>query len=118
MPAAIALAVVALIHVWAFVLESILWTTPTGKRFFGLSTELAEGSKALAMNQGLYNLFLAAGLVWGIVAPAAYRFDIRLFFLSCVIIAGVFGAITAKRSILFVQGVPGLIALALVIITR
>lgn len=111
----IAVAFVAFLHVAFLVLEMFLWTKPAGRRIFGLTRELAEGSKALAMNQGLYNGFLAAGLVWGIVAGS---FDVKVFFLACVIIAGIFGALTAKRSILFVQGLPAAIALALVLATR
>jgi len=108
-------AFVAFLHVGFLVLEMFLWTKPTGRRIFGLTRELAEASKALAMNQGLYNGFLAAGLVWGIVAGS---FDVKVFFLACVIIAGIFGALTAKRSILFVQGLPAAIALALVLVAR
>jgi putative membrane protein len=104
-------AIVALFHVWALVLEMFLWTKPFGRRAFGLTPELAESSKVLAANQGLYNGFLAAGLVWGLVAGRA---DVEIFFLACVIIAGVFGALTAKRSILYMQALPGAIALAAV----
>jgi putative membrane protein len=104
-------AIVALFHVWALVLEMFLWTKPFGRRAFGLTPELAESSKVLAANQGLYNGFLAAGLIWGLVAGRA---DVEIFFLACVIIAGVFGALTAKRSILYMQALPGAIALAAV----
>jgi putative membrane protein len=103
--------IVAVLHIYALVLEMFLWTKPFGRRTFGLTKELAEGSKALAANQGLYNGFLAAGLIWGL---AAGRRDVEIFFLACVIIAGVFGALTAKRSILFVQALPGAMALAAV----
>jgi putative membrane protein len=106
----IAVIVVALLHVAFLVLEMFLWTKPFGRRTFGLSRELAEATKGLAANQGLYNGFLAAGLIWGLLAGDA-GFSIKVFFLACVIVAGIFGAITAKRSILFVQAVPGLIAL-------
>jgi putative membrane protein len=106
----IAVAFVASLHVAFLVLEMFLWTKPAGRRIFGLSKELAEGSKALAANQGLYNGFLAAGLVWGLIAG----FEVKVFFLACVIIAGIFGAITAKRTILWVQAMPGAVALALV----
>ncbi len=100
-------AAVALLHAAFLVLEMFLWTKPIGRRVFGLSKELAEASAKLAANQGLYNGFLAAGLLWGL-----FRADTRvvLFFLSCVIVAGVFGAITAKRSILWVQALPGALA--------
>jgi putative membrane protein len=101
---------VALLHVMFLVLEMFLWTKPFGRRTFGLSRELAEATKGLAANQGLYNGFLAAGLIWGVLLGEA-GFSIKVFFLVCVIVAGIFGAITAKRSILFVQALPGLIAL-------
>jgi putative membrane protein len=91
-----------------------LWTKPTGRRIFGLTPELAQGSRALAANQGLYNGFLAAGLIWSLYAGI----QAQMFFLICVIIAGIFGAITAKRSILWVQGLPAAIALALVFLAR
>jgi putative membrane protein len=116
MLASIAIGVVALLHIAFFVLESFLWTTPTGRRIFGLTRELAESTKSLAANQGLYNAFLAAGLIWGALRPNA--FSVRIFFLSCVIVAGIVGAFTAKRSILFVQALPGAIALILVLMAR
>ncbi len=106
----IAVVVIAILHLGFLVLEMFLWTKPTGRRIFGLSKELAEASAGLAMNQGLYNGFLAAGLLWSLTAGR----NVAIFFLACVIIAGIFGAITAKRSILFVQAIPGAIALALV----
>ena len=103
---------VAALHLLFLVLEMFLWTKPFGRRTFGLTKELAEASAKLAANQGLYNGFLAAGLIWGI---AANLFEVKVFFLVCVIVAGVFGAFTAKRSILFVQALPG--ALALVVLS-
>ena len=106
----IAVLVVALLHIGFLVLEMFLWTKPFGRKTFGLSRELAEATKGLAANQGLYNGFLAAGLIWGVI-EGERAFAIKVFFLGCVIVAGIFGAITAKRSILFVQAVPGLIAL-------
>lgn len=102
---------VAVLHVAFLVLEMFLWTKPFGRRTFGLSRELAEATKGLAANQGLYNGFLAAGLIWGV---AEHVFALQVFFLACVIVAGIFGAITAKRSILFVQALPGLLALVAV----
>jgi putative membrane protein len=102
---------VALLHLLFLVLEMFLWTKPFGRRTFGLTQEIADASANLAANQGLYNGFLVAGLVWGLVANA---FDVKVFFLVCVIVAGVFGAFTAKRSILFVQALPGALALAAV----
>ena len=109
----VAVGLVALLHVYFFVLESFLWTRPYGRRVFGLSPEKAEMTKSLAANQGLYNGFLAAGLVWGLVAGDDAH-TIKIFFLSCVVIAGIVGAITANRKILWVQAVPGAIAMALV----
>jgi putative membrane protein len=106
---------VAALHLLFLVLEMFLWTKPFGRRTFGLTKELAEASAKLAANQGLYNGFLAAGLIWGVAANA---FDVKVFFLVCVIVAGVFGAFTAKRSILFVQALPGALALAAVIAGR
>ncbi|HEV7767880.1 MAG TPA: DUF1304 domain-containing protein [Thermoanaerobaculia bacterium] len=113
----IAVVVVALLHLGFLVLEMFLWTKPFGRRTFGLSRELAEATKGLAANQGLYNGFLAAGLIWGVIAGDA-GFQIKVFFLACVIIAGIFGAITAKRSVLFVQALPGLVALIAVWFAR
>ena len=115
--ASIAVVLVACLHIAFFVLESFLWTKPAGRRIFGLSRELAESTKSLAANQGLYNGFLAAGLIWGLLAPSC-GFEIKIFFLSCVIIAGIVGAITAKRSILWIQAMPGVVALLLVLWTQ
>ena len=108
-------AAVAVLHLMFLVLEMFLWTKPFGRRTFGLTPELAEASAKLAANQGLYNGFLAAGLIWGLVGSS---FDVRVFFLGCVIVAGIFGAFTAKRSILWVQALPGAIALAAVLAAR
>lgn len=109
----VAVAAVAVLHLLFLVLEMFLWRTPFGRRAFGLTPELAEASAPLAMNQGLYNGFLAAGLIWGLCAAPEIGRPVQVFFLICVIVAGVFGAATAKRSILFVQALPGAIALAL-----
>jgi putative membrane protein len=106
---------VALLHIYFLVLEMFLWDKPKGMKTFGLTPEKAAVTKSLAMNQGLYNGFLAAGLVWGLCAAA---FDFKVFFLACVIVAGAFGAVTASRKILWVQAVPGLVALGLVLATR
>src|SRR6187431_2920001 len=103
-------ALVAVLHAYFLVLEMFLWTKPAGRRAFGTSQEQAEQSKVLAMNQGLYNGFLAAGLVWGLTLGAAGR-NVVIFFLVCVIAAGVFGAATASRKILWVQALPGTLAL-------
>jgi putative membrane protein len=115
--ASIAIAFVACLHLAFFVLESFLWTKPVGRRVFGLSAEVAASSASLAANQGLYNAFLAAGLVWGLF-PGECSFGIKVFFLSCVVIAGIVGGFTAKRSILIVQALPGAIALLLVLFSQ
>ena len=110
----IAVALVALLHLYFLVLEMFLWEKPLGLRIFGLTPEFAQASKSLAANQGLYNGFLAAGLVWGLsLGPDGH--SITLFFLACVIVAGVFGALTANRRILWVQALPGALALALLL---
>jgi len=103
-------AVVALLHFYFLVLEMFLWTKPTGRRVFGTTEEFAIASKTLAANQGLYNGFLAAGLLWGL-SLGANGFAIRLFFLACVVVAGVFGAATVNRRILFVQALPAMLAI-------
>src|SRR6267378_2582828 len=112
----VAVAVVALLHVYFLVLEMFLWDKPRGLRTFGLTPEFAAASKSLAANQGLYNGFLAAGLIWGLALGAAGD-PIKIFFLGCVIVAGVFGAFTANLKILWVQALPGAIALALVLVS-
>ena len=116
--ATVLVAVVALIHVYIVVLEMVLWTTPRGRAAFGLTPEFAQQTKALAGNQGLYNGFLAAGLVWGLVGPDHLRFGFQVFFLLCVVVAGLYGAATASRKILFVQAVPGALALAAVLVAH
>jgi putative membrane protein len=112
----IAVAVVALLHVYFLVLEMFFWDKPRGLRTFGLTPEFAAASKSLAANQGLYNGFLAAGLIWGL-ALGANGDPIKIFFLGCIIVAGVFGAFTANLKILWVQALPGGIALALVMLS-
>jgi putative membrane protein len=117
--ATLAVALVALLHVYFLVLEIFLWNTPYGRRVFGLTPEFAAASRKLAMNQGLYNGFLAAGLAWGLARQSAGgAADVTLFFLGCVVVAGVFGAATASRKILFVQALPGAVGFALVWLTR
>ena len=113
--AAVLVALVAALHAYFLVLEMFLWTTPNGRRVFGLDADFAEKSKALAANQGLYNGFLVAGLVWGLVAD---RTDVQVFFLVCVVVAGVYGAATVNRRILFVQAVPAVLALGAVLLAR
>lgn len=103
---------VAALHLGFLVLEMFLWTTPTGRQVFGLDPAFAAESKALAANQGLYNGFLVAGLVWGLVTDAT---DVKLFFLACVVVAGVYGAATVSRRILVVQALPAVVAFVLVL---
>ena len=111
----IAVALVALLHFYFLILEMFLWDKPRGLRTFGITPEFAAASKSLAANQGLYNGFLAAGLVWGLALGAAGN-PVKIFFLACIITAGVFGACTASRKILWVQALPGAIALILVLL--
>jgi len=110
----IAVALVALLHLWFLVLEMFLWTKPLGLKTFRLTPEFAAASKSLAANQGLYNGFLAAGLVWGLLLGVTGN-PIKIFFLSCVIVAGVYAALTVNRKILWVQALPATVALALVL---
>ena len=111
--------IVAAEHLWFLVLEMFLWTKPIGLRTFRQSEEKARSSAALAANQGLYNGFLAAGLVWGLLAsPPEFAVSIKVFFLTCVVIAGVVGARTVSPRILVVQAVPAALALLLVLSAR
>lgn len=110
MLATILIALVAAIHVYILVLEMFLWDTKTGRKAFSLSADFARDTRVLAANQGLYNGFLAAGLLWGLWLGDA-GFQVKLFFLACVLIAGVFGAATASKKILYVQALPALIAM-------
>ncbi|MBX3466639.1 MAG: DUF1304 domain-containing protein [Planctomycetes bacterium] len=112
--AQVLVALVALAHVWFMVLESALWTTPFGRRVFGMTAEQAEATAVLARNQGVYNGFLAAGLVWGLLPGTQDPLAVQTFFLACVVVAGVVGAATASKAILFVQALPAAVALALV----
>jgi putative membrane protein len=112
----IVVALVAFLHVYFLVLEMFLWDKPLGLRVFGHTKEAAVSSKVLAANQGLYNGFLAAGLFWGLsLGPGGA--GIKVFFLCCVLIAGIFGAVTASRKILIVQAVPASIGLALMVLS-
>lgn len=110
--ASILIAVVAAIHVYIVVLEMLLWQKPLGRRVFGTTPEQAAQTATLAANQGLYNGFLAAGLVWALLGSADLRRPVATFFLLCVAVAGVFGAATVSRRILFVQTLPAVLALA------
>ena len=112
--ASVLIGLVALIHVYILVLEMFLWDTPKGRKVFGMTPEFSAWTKVLAANQGLYNGFLAAGLIWSLMLGAAGR-PVALFFLGCVLVAGVYGGITAARKILFVQALPAIIAMAAVL---
>lgn len=111
--AKVAIGLVALIHVYIVVLEMLLWTKPAGRKAFGLTEEFAQSTMVLAANQGLYNGFLVAGLIWGI-CTFSQSTVVAIFFLTCVFIAGIFGALTASKKILWIQAMPALIALILV----
>ena len=116
--AKVLIALVALSISGFLVLEMFLWTTPARRAAsFGLTAEFARQSKVLAANQGLYNGFLAAGLIWALIAPAPLGRTLAFFFLGCVVVAGAFGALTVKISILFIQALPAAIALAAVILS-
>jgi putative membrane protein len=105
---------VAVEHVYILYLEMFLWTSPRTLKTFGNTAEAAETSKVLAANQGLYNGFLAAGLIWGLVHPnPAVGYQLQVFFLVCVMVAAIYGGLTAKLSILLVQGLPALLALVI-----
>lgn len=107
--------IVALLHFGFLALEMFFWNHPVGRKTFKMTAEYSQASASLAANQGLYNGFLAAGLVWGLVTGMA---SIKIFFLICVVIAGLFGGLTAKRSILYMQALPGLLALLAVFLSR
>ena len=110
-----AVVLVAALHLYFLVLEMFFWNKPFGRRLFRLSPEFAQASAALAANQGLYNGFLSAGLLWGLAMGDAVH-GTKVFFLGCVIMAGVFGAVTVSRKILWVQAMPGTVALVLVLL--
>jgi putative membrane protein len=111
----IVVGLIALLHVYILVLEMFLWTKPAGLRAFGHSLEAANASRVLAANQGLYNGFLAAGLFWGL-SLGTDGIDLQIFFLGCVLVAGLYGAATASRNILYVQAIPAIVGLILVLI--
>ena len=108
-------AVIAILHLWFLILEMFLWNHPFGRKTFKMTPEYSQASASLAANQGLYNGFLAAGLIWGLISNV---FSVKLFFLICVLIAGIFGGITAKRTILYIQALPALIGLLLLYLSR
>lgn len=115
MTANVLIAAIALLHIYFLVLEMFLWDKPLGLKTFRQTPEKAQHSKSLAKNMGLYNGFLAAGLIWGLYLGTEGQ-AINIFFLSCVLIAGIFGAFTAGKKIFFIQGIPAAIALTLVLI--
>ena len=110
--ATLVVALVAMLHVYFLILEMFFWEKPLGLRTFRLTPEFAKASKTLAANQGLYNGFLAAGLIWGI-SLGSNGDTIKIFFLLCVLVAGIFGAMTASRKILYIQALPAAFALIL-----
>ena len=116
--AQILVGIVALLHLGFLILEMFLWNTPRGRETFGTTREFAAESATLAANQGLYNGFLAAGLVWGMIAADPVGFQAKVFFLTCVIIAGLYGAATVNRRIVVIQAVPAALALAAVLSAR
>ena len=117
MVANVLVGLVVVIHLYIVVLEMFLWDKPFGRKVFGSTPEFAAASKVLAANQGLYNGFLAAGLVWGLGLGAAGQ-PVQLFFLGCVIVAGLYGAMTVGIKILFVQAVPAALAVAAILLGR
>jgi len=108
---------VAAVHGYILVLEMFLWRTPRARAAFGTTPEFAQASATMAANQGLYNGFLAAGLVWGLLAANPVGHDAKVFFLLCVAVAGLYGAATVSRRILFVQTLPAALALAAVLLS-
>ncbi|MCL9661607.1 DUF1304 domain-containing protein [Paenibacillus hunanensis] len=117
--ASIMIAIVALEHLYILVMEMFLWTTPRVMKTFGTNPEHAELTRSMAANQGLYNGFLAAGLIWSLLHPdATIAYQLALFFLACVIVAALYGGLSVKRSILLMQGLPAVIAFLLVLISH
>ncbi len=107
----ILIALIAILHVYILVLEMFLWDKPYGLKAFGNTLEKAQLTKVLAQNQGLYNGFLAAGLFWSLLAPTACAVAIANFFLGCVLVAGIYGGLTASKKIIYIQAIPALVAL-------
>lgn len=113
----IVIAIIALMHVWFLILEMFLWDKPAGRRAFGLTPEFATQSKVLAANQGLYNGFLSAGLIWGLILGGSEGMHVKIFFLACVLVAGVYGGLTATRKVLWIQAAPAAVGLACVLLS-
>ena len=108
---------VAILHLWFMILEMFLWRKPLGRKTFKQTVAQADASATMAANQGLYNGFLVAGLLWGLLtSDAAHALSIKVFFLSCIAVAGIFGAVTAIPQIFFIQALPAIVALALLLI--
>lgn len=114
----IVVGLVAAIHAYILVLEMFLWTTPRTRKAFGVEEDLAEKTVVMAANQGLYNGFLAAGLAWALIAGGTTGYQFAVFFLICVIIAGLYGAATASKRIIFVQALPAAVGLVLVVMAH
>ncbi|MCU4413422.1 DUF1304 domain-containing protein [Acinetobacter sp. WU_MDCI_Axc73] len=114
MLAKILITLIALLHVYILILEMFLWDQPHGLKAFGNTLEKAQLTKVLAQNQGLYNGFLAAGLFWSLCAPVSDAVPLATFFLSCVLVAGIYGGLTASRKIIYIQAIPALVALLVV----
>lgn len=113
------IAVAAALHIYFLILEMFLWTKPLGLKTFRMTSEKAEATSTLAANQGLYNGFLAAGLLWSLIHPdLVFALQLALFFLGCVVLAAVYGAYSVNRRILFIQGSPAIIALILILLAR
>ena len=107
----ILITLIALLHIYILIVEMFLWDKPYGRKAFGHSLEKAQLTKVLAQNQGLYNGFLAAGLFWSLLAPANYAVPLATFFLGCVLVAGIYGGLTASRKIIYIQAIPALLGL-------
>lgn len=114
--ASVLVGLVAALHAYILVLEMFLWEKEPGRGLHGFDAPMARATAPLAANQGLYNGFLAAGLVWGLIAADPTGHDAQVFFLCCVVVAGVYGSVTANRRILFAQALPGALALAAVLL--
>lgn len=107
----ILIVLIALLHIYILVLEMFLWDKPSGLKAFGNTLEKARLTKVMAQNQGLYNGFLAAGLFWSLYAPESYALALANFFLACVLVAGIYGGLTASKKIIYIQALPALVAL-------
>lgn len=110
--------IMILFHVYAFVLEAFMWQTPRAFKAFGTNSKTAPASQALATNQGVYNLFLSAGLVWSLLASGPTAFQAKIFFLSCIVVAALTAGLTVSKRIMLIQGTPALLALILVLLSR